>query len=66
MRVGDFVGDVSRVPVGLSARGAQGGLLVRRDEHKGDLEAEWCVDNLVLRDVLSHGYLAAMIVNSTW
>jgi hypothetical protein len=65
MRVGDLVGAASRVPVGLSARGAQGGLLVKRDEHKGDLEAEWYADNLVLRDVLSHGYRAA-IINSTW
>jgi hypothetical protein len=36
------------------ARGVQGGLLVRRDEHKG--EAGWCVNNLVLRHLLPQRY----------
>ena len=50
------VGDVSWAPVSPPARGEQGGLLVRRDEHKGDLEAKWCGDNRRAISRLSRGY----------
>jgi hypothetical protein len=53
------VGDVSLA----CSQGVHEEDFFRRDKHKG--EAGWYVDNLVIRYVLSHGYLTA-IMDSTW